>query len=792
MMRQRPVITWPNRAPVAEGTPLSGTELNASVDLPGTLTYSTAAGTVLPIGTHLLTVIFTPDDPSTHQPGTLAVPFTVTGTRLVTPADVSWFAYQPGASFAGITAANPRAGHGSVELRKEGSDSPAYILEPFGVPFGTVGDLTTLSYDWFIDPASSAALPPVLALRVYDYNDPRSFFLRWDTCSPVTPCDPHPAGAWQSTDLIGRLSIESAGPNPPPASLADIPPDAPITGIHLRADYAEGQAWRGFVDNVAIGFGGHDPIVYTFDIPAPVAMDGSLTVDEDAAGSGRLSATDPEGAALTYRVAAAPARGSVMITDAATGDYTYTPDPDANGDDAFSFVANNGVADSDPATVSVTIAPVNDAPTVADLVAPVDVEEGSGDVTRDLSGAFADVDLTSGDTLTYTASSDNPALVTASVAGSVLHLTFASGQTGAAIITVDARDSAGASASQAFDVTVQPSALPAVSIADASVTEGNTGGKALKLTLTLSEPSAQNVTVRYETADRTALAGADYTRASGTATFKPGATSVILAITVAGDLLDEDDETFAVTLSDPDGARLNRATATAAIVDNDTASLRVADASAEEGVAAASGLAFAVTLSVPAARDVTVAYATTGRTATAGADFMPVSGSITIPAGQNAATLTVPIVDDRTYEANETFDLQLSNPAGAALGDGAARGTIVDDDPMPRVSIEDVTATETNKGTKAILTVTLSAPAERTLKIPYATADGTAVAGSDYTAKSGKVSIAAGSTSAQFAVTLVGDLTPEPDEAFMVNLLPTAGVEIARGTATVTIVDNDR
>lgn len=792
IMRQRPVIAWPNPAPVAEGTPLSATELNASVDLPGRLTYSPAAGTVLPIGTHLLAVIFTPDDPSAHQPGTLTVPFTVTGTRLVTPADVSWFAYQPGASFAGITVANPRGDHASVELRKEGSDSPAYILEPFGVPFGTVGSLTTLSYEWFIDPASSAALPPVLALRVYDYNDPRSFFLRWDTCSPVTPCDPHPAGAWQFTDLIGRLSIESAGGNPPPASLADIPPDAPITGIHVRAEYAQGQPWRGFVDNVAIGFGGHDPIIYTFDVPGPSATDGSLTVDEDASAAGQLAATDPGGAALTFRIATGAAKGAVTITDVSTGAFTYTPDANENGSDVFTFVASNGVVDSNPATVLVTITPVEDAPTVAAPIPAVDVQEGADDETRELSGAFADVDLTSGDTLTYTAASNNPALVTTSVAGTVLRLHFIAGQTGAAIVTVDARDSAGNSASQAFDVTVRPLALPAVSIADASIAEGNTGAKTLKLAVTLSAASTQTVTVQYQTSNGTAEAGADYTPASGTLTLKPGVTTGTIAVKVTGDLLDEEDETFVVTLSSPVGARLGLGSAAVTVVDNDTASLRVADASAAEGEAAASGLAFAVTLSVPASHDVSVTYATTARTATAGLDFTTVSGSLTIPAGALGGTVLVPVIDDTLYEANETFDLTLSNPVGAPLGDAAGRATILNDDEPPRVSIADVTVTEANKGSKAFVTVTLSTPAGQTLKIPYATANGTAVAGSDYTAKSGSVSFRAGTTTARIAIGILGDLAAEPDEAFVVTLGATPFATIERGSATVTIVDNDR
>ena len=64
------------------------------------------------------------------------------------------------------------------------------------------------------------------------------------------------------------LSIQGADGNPPPASLEQVPPDAPITGIHLRANHANGQPWHGFADNVTIAFGDHAPVVYNFEAPA--------------------------------------------------------------------------------------------------------------------------------------------------------------------------------------------------------------------------------------------------------------------------------------------------------------------------------------------------------------------------------------------------------------------------------------------------------------------------------------------------------------------------------------------
>jgi uncharacterized delta-60 repeat protein len=97
----------------------------------------------------------------------------------------------------------------------------------------------------------------------------------------------------------------------------------------------------------------------------PQAQAGTLNLLEDAgATAGQLVAID-DGDPLTYSISTAPTRGSVAITNAATGAYTYTPNPDANGNDSFQFRVSDGSGLSAPATVNVTITPVNDAPTLS-------------------------------------------------------------------------------------------------------------------------------------------------------------------------------------------------------------------------------------------------------------------------------------------------------------------------------------------------------------------------------------------------------------------------------------------
>jgi hypothetical protein len=161
-----------------------------------------------------------------------------------------------------ITAVSPRAGRGSLELTKGNGSGSAFINE--SRTFGTVGKLSSFAFEWFIDPGSSSSLPPDIALRVYPYGDPRSFFLVWNGCS-ATSCRTYPTGSWQRRDIVRSLSIQQAEDNPPPARLADVPPDAPIIGIHVRASYSFGAPWHGFVDNVTLGFAGLRPTTYNFE-----------------------------------------------------------------------------------------------------------------------------------------------------------------------------------------------------------------------------------------------------------------------------------------------------------------------------------------------------------------------------------------------------------------------------------------------------------------------------------------------------------------------------------------------
>src|SRR5439155_24731803 len=102
---------------------------------------------------------------------------------------------------------------------------------------------------------------------------------------------------------------------------------------------------------------------------APVAADQAVAADEDTAKAITLSATDVEGSLLTYAIVSGPAHGTLSGTAPA---LTYTPAANYNGADSFTFKANDGTLDSNTATVTITIAAVNDAPVAADQAVAAD------------------------------------------------------------------------------------------------------------------------------------------------------------------------------------------------------------------------------------------------------------------------------------------------------------------------------------------------------------------------------------------------------------------------------------
>ncbi|HEY8150436.1 MAG TPA: Calx-beta domain-containing protein [Vicinamibacteria bacterium] len=220
--------------------------------------------------------------------------------------------------------------------------------------------------------------------------------------------------------------------------------------------------------------------------------------------------------------------------------------------------------------------------------------------------------------------------------------------------------------------------------------------------------------------------------------------------------------------------------------------LNIGDATVTEGTGGFTQVSFGITLSPPAPQAVTVTWATAPGTATSGADFTSASGGIIFTAGETFKYFGVTITPDALDEGNEIFYANLTGASGASIGKGQGVGTIIDDDPSPVVSIDDAQAAEGNTGNMpAPVTVRLSTLSGRDVTVAYATSDGTALAGSDYVAASGTVTIPTGVLTASIPLSLAGDVLDEVHEAFLVVLSSPVNATLGRSVAQVTILDDD-
>jgi hypothetical protein len=202
-------------------------------------------------------------------------------------------------------------------------------------------------------------------------------------------------------------------------------------------------------------------------------------------------------------------------------------------------------------------------------------------------------------------------------------------------------------------------------MADVSVPEGGAGTTLASFVATLSAPLPQTVTVKYQTADGTAVAGEDYDAATGIATFLSGATTATLRVPLRGDRVLESDETFSVTLSNATGgAVLADPPAIGTILNDDAPGITIDDLAVVEPDAGSSAAMFTVSLSPPVGQIVTVDFATEDETAQAGSDYEAASGTLTFAPGATTLPLSILVHADSLSESVESFRLTLSNPTG--------------------------------------------------------------------------------------------------------------------------------
>lgn len=326
--------------------------------------------------------------------------------------------------------------------------------------------------------------------------------------------------------------------------------------------------------------------------------------------------------------------------------------------------------------------------------------------------------------------------------------------------------------------------------ANYSVNEGD--GVAM-LSVTINPISSLPVSVDFTTGDISATAASDYQAIAGTITIPPGQATGAINVEIANDVLDEDDETLNIALSNPLNGVLNAPfNATLAIADDDPAPLvQFAQTAISKGEGGGSADVI-VTLSAASGRIVTVNYVASNGTATANLDYAPAAGTLIFAPGETSQTFQVALLEDAFDEDNEVVNLALSEGSNATLDAAGATLTITDNDPTPKLSFSSANYSAFENTGAVTITVSLSNPTAKEVRVNYATTDGSAKSGNDYTAANGQLVIPVGQTSASFSIVLLNDAQAETEETLSVTLnSPVNALLDAQSSATITIGDDD-
>ncbi len=320
--------------------------------------------------------------------------------------------------------------------------------------------------------------------------------------------------------------------------------------------------------------------------------------------------------------------------------------------------------------------------------------------------------------------------------------------------------------------------------------------------VTLSQVHSNSVNISYALLNGEAILGSDFYGTNGVVIIAPGSTNATVSIDIIGDDMVEADETFSLVLtsilndSGFSEGTLADGTGIATIQDNEPRFL-FSDLSITEGDSQVVTGNLDVNLTKVATEQVTVSYYSTNLTAKSSSDYTGVSGSLSFPVGSTNQVIFLSILPDLVDENDEEYQIVFSSVTGpAALTNDISTITIVDNDPLPSVSISDVMASEGGAGQTNFFQfpIQLSQASGRTVAVDYQTSVGTAEAGVDYIGGSGRVHIQAGQTTGMIPIRSLGDDTLEANETFNVTIsIPSelSRAQLGVSSATGTILNDD-
>ena len=504
----------------------------------------------------------------------------------------------------------------------------------------------------------------------------------------------------------------------------------------------------------------------------------------------------------------------INISDITAGNLKFVPSLNANGTSyaSFQFQISDGQVYSNPATLTVNVTPVNDPPTTTNNT--VTTLEDTAYTLKATDFNFADVDT--GDTLQKVQITQlptagqlqlngvtltgTPEINVSDITAGNLKFVPSLNANGTGYASFQFQVSDGQAYSNAATLTVNVTPVNDAPIFTPGANQTVFAGTPLRTIAQWAtgftpgpvDEAGQSIAGYQVTVDRPELFAIQPAISSdGTLTFQ-----------AVGDVATPSTATITVQVQDTGGTANGgvdlSSPQTFTITIQPKPQLNIANANTTEGDTGSKTLTFSVSLSAATTETVTLNYATADGTATTGdGDYTASSGTLTFQPGQITQTISVTINGDRTFEPDETFQVQLSNITNANPSSTSGTGTILNDDPKPTVTIADATPQFEGSTLGATVdhtfTVTLSNPSDQTVNVTYSTADGTAtIADNDYLGVSnGILSFAPNETSKTIVIKSNSDRRVEADETFTVQLISADTATLGSKTLATGIILND-
>jgi hypothetical protein len=497
----------------------------------------------------------------------------------------------------------------------------------------------------------------------------------------------------------------------------------------------------------------------------------------------------------------------------ATGNITLTVSDDTNNEPSETVILDLSAPTNSTLGIqtdhTVTIADNDTQPSVAFDIVNSNYDESIGTIQIPLTLSVASgTDITINYTVTGSSVNPDDHLLSGST------VTFLAGQTSKnvsvtlvddvldessenIILTLDTPVNTLIGTNSVHTLTINDNDSPAQIEFNLAANEASESILSNDVTLNLSKVSGLDITVDF-TISGTAAFSADHTLADGQLTISAGSTSGTITIPVIDDVLDEGSETVQINISNPlNGILGSQQSHIFTIQDNDGVPevYFTIDSAVNNEPESAAGLTAVLMLSQASGVQVSVPYLVSGTATTlpsAGNDHTLQSDTIVFAIGETQKIIPITLVDDIIEEPDETIIITLQPATNANLGSTIVHNiTILDDDSAPQISFDNPSSSTNEPDGTVSFDVSLDKPSGSVVTVNYA-ATGTATITDDYTFSSGTLTFNPGETTQVVTVTVINDVSDEPNETVILDLTSIVNATAGSNTThTLTIVDED-